>query len=71
MIQDYPLAEAPKTPIERRRRNNLFQEMRGLIRDSSVPMRRESDAVRAKLQRWIELADRAIRGRDSGRANQH
>jgi hypothetical protein len=33
-------------------------------------MRRESDAVKARLQRWIELADRALRSRDNSALKQ-
>jgi len=51
----------PKVPVERRRRNNLWEGMMGVFRHSRVlPMRRESDVVRSRMQRWVELADRAL-----------
>jgi len=51
----------PKVPLERRRRNNLWQDMVGILRSSrTIPARRESDMVKARLQRWMELADRAL-----------
>ena len=55
------MATSPKFPIERRRRHNPAQNPQELTQQSAVPpMRRESDVVRARLQRWIELADRAL-----------
>jgi hypothetical protein len=52
----------PKVPLERRRRNNLWESMIGVFRNSRVPpMRRESDMVRSRMQRWVELADRALK----------
>jgi len=57
----------PKLPLERRRRNNLWQDMLGIFRDSrEIPARRESDMVKARLQRWVELADRALGKNSSG-----
>jgi hypothetical protein len=51
----------PKVPLERRRRNNLWQDMVGILRNSrTIPARRESDMVKARLQRWVELADLAL-----------
>jgi hypothetical protein len=51
----------PKVPLERRRRNNLWQDMLGIFKDTKIePARRESDVVKARLQRWVELADKAL-----------
>ena len=50
-----------KVPLERRRRNNLWQDMLGIFKNSKAGQaRRESDLVRARLQRWVELADKAL-----------
>jgi hypothetical protein len=50
-----------KVPLERRRRNNLWHDMLGIFRNSeTIPARRESDMVKARLQRWVELADQAL-----------
>lgn len=55
------MSTGPKVPIERRRRNNLWEGMMGALNHSEAPpMRRESDLVRSRMQRWIELADRAL-----------
>lgn len=55
------MSNSPKVPLERRRRNNLWYDMLGIFRHSStIPARRESDMVKARLQRWVELADRAL-----------
>lgn len=59
------VSDSPKIPIERRRRNNVFHEMRSIFCSSNpIPMRRESDAVKARLQRWVELADKALQGKN-------
>jgi hypothetical protein len=56
-----PLEREPKVPLERRRRNNLWEGMLGILTHSRTPpMRRESDLVRSRMQRWVELADRAL-----------
>jgi hypothetical protein len=48
-------------PLERRRRNNLWEGMLGVLTHSKpVPMRRESDMIRSRMQRWVELADHAL-----------
>ena len=50
-----------KVPLERRRRNNLWQDMLGIFKNSQAGQaRRESDLVKARLQRWVELADKAL-----------
>jgi hypothetical protein len=50
-----------KVPLERRRRNNLWHDMVGILKNSRIiPARRESDMVKARLQRWVDLADRAL-----------
>ena len=50
-----------KVPLERRRRNHLWEGMLGILTNGRiVPMRRESDLVRSRMQRWVELADRAL-----------
>lgn len=46
-------------PVERRRRNRL-QDVLGLSSRGAMPLRRESDRVRARLQHWVDLADRAL-----------
>ena len=51
----------PKVPLERRRRNNLWEGMLGILTQSrTAPMRRESDLARSRMQRWLELADSAL-----------
>jgi hypothetical protein len=56
------MSSNPKIPLERRRRNNLWEGMTGIFTKSRVaPMRRESDMIRSRMQRWVELADRALR----------
>ena len=51
----------PKVPLERRRRNNLWEGMLGILTHSqTAPMRRESDMIRSRMQRWVELADSAL-----------
>jgi hypothetical protein len=51
----------PKVPLERRRRNNLWAGMSGILTHSrTAPMRRESDMMRSRMQRWVELADKAL-----------
>jgi hypothetical protein len=61
-----PLEREPKVPLERRRRNNLWEGMLGILTNSRPPlMRRESDMVRSRMQRWVELADRALGQRRS------
>lgn len=55
------MSSEPKVPVERRRRNNLWEGMLGILTNSRVtPMRRESDMIRSRMQRWVELADRAL-----------
>lgn len=55
------MSSDPKVPLERRRRNNLWEGMMGILTHSrTAPMRRESDMVRSRMQRWVELADRAL-----------
>lgn len=55
------MSSQPKVPLERRRRNNLWEGMLGILTHSeSPPMRRESDMIRSRMQRWVELADRAL-----------
>jgi len=54
-----PVNSRPKIPIERRRRNKL-QEMLPTPGGATTPLRRESDRVKARLQRWIDLADKAL-----------
>jgi hypothetical protein len=49
----------PKARIERRRRHDAAEES---ATKPVVPLRRESDQVKARLQRWIDLADRALGG---------
>ncbi len=57
----------PKVPLERRRRNNLWQDMLGIFKHSrAIPARRESDMVKARLERWVDLADRALGKNSSG-----
>jgi hypothetical protein len=63
------MSSQPKVPLERRRRNNLWEGMLGILTHSeSPPMRRESDMIRSRMQRWMELADSALgkRRTDSG-----
>lgn len=48
-----------KIPIERRRRNSANDQPG---KKPPVPLRRESDQVKARLERWIDLADRALGG---------
>jgi hypothetical protein len=58
------MSSEPKVPLERRRRNNLWEEMVGILTHSrTAPMRRESDVTRSRMQRWVELADSAL-GKD-------
>lgn len=58
------MSSEPKVPLERRRRNNLWEGMLGLFTHSSTaPMRRESDMIRSRMQRWVELGDSALRKR--------
>jgi hypothetical protein len=58
------MSSEPKVPLERRRRNNLWEEMVGILTHSrTAPMRRESDMTRSRMQRWVELADSAL-GKD-------
>ena len=55
------MSSQPKVPLERRRRNNLWEGMLGILTHSrAVPMRRESDMIRSRMQRWVELADSAL-----------
>ena len=55
------MSSQPKVPLERRRRNNLWEGMLGSLTDSRTgPMRRESDVIRSRMQRWMELADSAL-----------
>jgi hypothetical protein len=50
----------PKVPIERRRKSQLG-EMPGVFPSSTVTSgRRESDQIKARLEHWIELADKVI-----------
>ena len=44
--------------VERRRRDVVSQNLLSVATVSQL--RRESDLVRARLQRWIELADAAL-----------
>ena len=58
------MSSEPKVPLERRRRNNLWEGMLGILTHSrTAPMRRESDMTRSRMQRWVELADSALRSR--------
>jgi hypothetical protein len=58
------MSSEPKVPLERRRRNNLWEGMFGILNHSSTaPMRRESDMIRSRMQRWVELGDSALRKR--------
>lgn len=51
----------PKIPLERRRRNNLWEGMLGILtHPRTAPMRRESDMIRSRMQRWVELADSVL-----------
>lgn len=65
----------PKVPLERRRRNNLWEGMLGILTHSrTAPMRRESDMARSRMQRWLELADSALgkkRTDNSGQAKSY
>ena len=55
------VSTGPKVPIERRRRSSLLHDVMRISRGGNqTPLRRESDQVRARLQRWIELADKAL-----------
>jgi hypothetical protein len=55
------MSSEPKVPLERRRRNHLWQGMFGILTHSrTAPMRRESDMTRSRMQRWVELADSAL-----------
>ena len=55
------MSTEPKVPLERRRRNNLWEGMLGILTNSrTTPMRRESDMIRSRMQRWVELADSAL-----------
>ena len=55
------MSSEPKVPLERRRRNNLWDGMLGILTHSgTAPMRRESDMARSRMQRWVELADSAL-----------
>ena len=55
------MSSEPKVPLERRRRNNLWEGMLGILTHSrTAPMRRESDMIRSRMQRWVELADSAL-----------
>jgi hypothetical protein len=60
-IRDVVMSSGSKFPIERRRRDSSSQQFAGdsVLRDTSH-MRRESDLVKARLQRWVELADTAL-----------
>jgi hypothetical protein len=63
-----PLEREPKVPLERRRRNTLWEGMLGILTSSRTPpMRRESDLVRSRMQRWVELADSALGKRRTDR----
>lgn len=68
------MASDLKVPLERRRRNNLWEGMLGILTHSrTAPMRRESDLIRSRMQRWVELADSALRKsqRESGVAKSY
>jgi hypothetical protein len=55
------MSSEPKVPLERRRRNNLWEDMVGILTHSrTAPMRRQSDMTRSRMQRWVELADSAL-----------
>jgi hypothetical protein len=51
----------PKVPIERRRRSEPTNDGAGVSsKEPAQPQRRESDHIKARMRRWIELADRAL-----------
>ena len=56
------MSSEPKVPLERRRRNNLWEGTLGILTHSrtAAPMRRESDMIRSRMQRWVELADSVL-----------
>lgn len=55
------VASGSKGPVERRRRNNnAGQSVLGSSSTDAVPLRRESDQIRARMRRWIDLADKAL-----------
>lgn len=55
------MSTEPKVPLERRRRNNLWEGMIGILTHArTAPMRRESDLIRSRMQRWVELADSVL-----------
>jgi len=61
-----------KFPIERRRRDTLHDIIAHPVLPEAAPMRRESDQMRARLQRWVQLADAALgRGRGHGNSHKH
>ena len=65
------MSSNPKVPVERRRRVGLLQDVLRISKgEDQTPLRRESDQVRARLQRWIELADKAL-GRPSKDRDHH
>jgi len=49
-----------KFPIERRRRDVPQDIVRHPVLREAGPMRRESDQLKARLQRWVDLADAAL-----------
>lgn len=55
------MSSVSKVPIERRRRGNVLKDLLRITKSAqTTPLRRESDQVKARLKRWIDLADRAL-----------
>ncbi len=60
-IRDVVMNSGTKFPIERRRRESSYRyfAVDSALRDTNHT-RRESDLIKARLQRWVELADTAL-----------
>jgi hypothetical protein len=67
-----PVSTNPKVPIERRRRT-LVQDLRESFAGEHPKLRRESDQIKARLLRWISLADQALgrQGEDEARGERN
>jgi hypothetical protein len=60
----------PKFPIERRRQDISQDIVAHPVLRNIGPTRREGDQIRARLQRWVQLADAAL-GRAHAHPNSH
>lgn len=55
------MTSASNGPVERRRRNNnAGRSILGSSSTDAIPLRRESDQIRARMRRWIDLADKVL-----------